>query len=174
MQTFQSKSTGAIYAYDDDVDVANKNGPAGPLPSIPDDLTPYTPPAPTVAEKLNAAQSAKIAEINAACESAIVSGFTSDALGSTHTYRSRRDDQINLMGAAQSGAATKFKCADSSGVWALRDHTAAQIKQVFADGVARKLALIEQSNALTDQVDAITSDHATPIAAVKAITWSAP
>ncbi|WP_353214703.1 hypothetical protein [Salinisphaera hydrothermalis] len=148
--------------------------PNGSPLNAPDDLTPYTPPKPTAADQLAAAQSAKIAEINAACEAAIVSGFTSDALGKTYTYRSRRDDQVNLMGAAMSGTDTQFKCADADGLYAMRDHTAAQIKQVFADGVARKLALIEQSNALTDEVNAIAPDDDAPIEAVHAITWSAP
>lgn len=67
---------------------------------------------------------------------AIISGITSDALGSMHTYPTTQTDQNNLNGLItesllpDSGDEYKFWCADSIGVWARRIHTKAQIRVV--------------------------------------------
>lgn len=128
---------------------------------------------PTLAES----QSAQIGLISMDCGNAITSGFTSSALGTAYTYPSKMTDQTNLIGAYgdslnpanPSTWATKFWCADSTGAWALRVHAASQIQQVFADGVARKLAMIEQNDLLASQVMA-----AKTVSAVKKIIWVAP
>lgn len=128
-------------------------------------------PIPTLAE----AQSAQAAALSAACDSAIVAGFTSSALGSAHTYPSQPNDQTNLIGAATAsqsptlpaGWTCNFWCADSTGAWALRAHAAAQIQQVLADGVAAREALSTKLAALVAQVEA-----ATTVAAVQSIAWA--
>lgn len=64
----------------------------------------------------------KAAELDAACASTIISGFSSSALGSLHTYPSRQSDQANLVAsvvdaidnASTPGWVTPFWCADTS------------------------------------------------------------
>lgn len=87
-------------------------------------------------------RAAKVAELSAACSGAIVGGFVSSALGSSHTYPSRATDQTNLMGSVVASMlpgvgpnwSTPFWCAAASGEWAFRPHSAAEIQAVGADG----------------------------------------
>lgn len=51
---------------------------------------------PTTAQLLAAAQAAQLVTLSSACAAAIVSGFTSSALGSPYTYPSKMTDQQNL------------------------------------------------------------------------------
>ncbi len=120
-------------------------------------------------------QAAQSAALSAACAAAIVGGFSSSALGSAHTYPSQPNDQSNLIGAATVSQAPglpstwtcNFWCVDSTGAWALRSHTAAQIQQVLADGLAAREALSTKLAGLVAQVQA-----AATTAAVQAIVWS--
>ncbi len=133
------------------------------------------PPTPTAAQLFAEAQATQIAALSAACAAAIVAGFTSSALGSAHTYPSQPTDQTNLIGAVTASQspglpstwACNFWCADSSGAWAFRSHTAAQIQQVLADGLAAREALSTKLAGLVAQVQA-----AATTAAVQAIVWS--
>ena len=123
------------------------------------------------------AQAIQIAALYAACDAEMVGGFVSSALGAAYTYPTKPTDQVNLIGAATdannpanlSTWTRAFPCADSTGVWARRDHTAVQIRQVFADGVTAREALSAQLAALVAQVEA-----ATTVAAVQAIVWTSP
>lgn len=55
--------------------------------------TRYNAPDPTILPAtLAEAQAAKTAQLTAACAAQIVAGFTSSALGSTHTYPSKETD----------------------------------------------------------------------------------
>lgn len=113
------------------------------------------------------ARAAQIAAITQSCAAAIVSGFASSALGTAHTYPSQPTDQTNLIGAVASGLATvNFWCADSTSVWGLTSHTAAQIKQVLADGGTQRMAYSAKLAGLAAQVQA-----ATTVAAIQAIVW---
>lgn len=106
----------------------------------------WLPPADT--RPLEEIRAAKVAELSAACSGAIVAGFASAALGAPHTYPSRATDQTNLMGSVVAsmlpGAgpdwSTPFWCADASGEWAFRPHSAAEIQDVGADGKAHVVA----------------------------------
>jgi hypothetical protein len=100
----------------------------------------------------------RITALSTACEVAIVSGFTSDALGTSHTYQSDRDDQLNLIGAVSAAADMPFKCADATGAWGYRLHTAAQLRQVLNDGAAVKLTHLQTFGIKRTQVDAIVAD----------------
>ncbi len=130
--------------------------------------------APT-AQTVVQSQAAQTAALSAACGAQIVAGFASSALGSAHTYPSQPLDQSNLIGAATASQSPglpstwtcNFWCADSSGAWALRPHTAVQIQQVLADGVAAREALSAKLAGLVAQVQA-----ATTVAAVQAIVWA--
>ncbi|UDL95517.1 hypothetical protein LGH83_04650 [Lichenihabitans sp. PAMC28606] len=119
-------------------------------------------------------QSSQVAALRAACSAAIVSGFTSAALGSPHTYPSDMTSQINLSGSVlasilpglTSSWTTEFWAADSTGAWAFAPHTAAQIQQVGTDGKAAVMAAQAKLATLTGQVTA-----ATTIPAVQMVVW---
>ncbi|WP_431207520.1 hypothetical protein [Burkholderia cepacia] len=133
-----------------------------------------TPPEPTAAQELAAAQAAQIAVINAACQAQIVAGFTSSALGAPHTYPSQLTDQQNLSASVlasvmpnlSSDWSTPFWCADAAGEWAYALHTATQIQQVGQDGKSAILAAIEKKASLASEINS-----ARTISAVQAITW---
>lgn len=133
------------------------------------------PSPPTAAQLLAIAQSSQIALLSAACANAIISGFTSSALGSAYNYPSKVTDQQNLASSVLASMmpnitstwTTPFWCADTKGVWAFRDHTAAQIQQVGQDAKAAILANMTKNQSLAAQVQAATS-----VAAVEAVVWS--
>ncbi|EMJ91271.1 hypothetical protein [Leptospira alstonii] len=78
------------------------------------------------------------------CESKIVSGFFSSALGAPHFYGSDREDQINLIGSVSLNASVPYKCVDPNGIKEYRIHSAEQIKQVLNDGAVRKVFLLQR------------------------------
>jgi len=107
------------------------------------------------------------AQMDAAARSAILAGFTSDALGSNHTYGGKETDQINLVGAAASGADMPFPCADSNGVWERRIHTAAQLQTALAHGSEYKQAVLTALDARRAEIEA-----ASDLAEIENVTWS--
>ena len=124
----------------------------------------------TADEILEQKKSEKINEINVACAKAITSGFSSDALGDTHTYQSEQTDQLNLIGVVIAGQDDYFKCgiedADGNVTWNYEKHTIAQLQQVLQDGKVHKQGLLQKANTLKTQVA-----NATTIADVEAIVW---
>jgi len=102
--------------------------------------------------ELEAVKGPKPATITAAAEAAIVSGFTSNALGTAHTYQSDRDDQLNLVGMVVGGTDDYFKCTDENGVSGYKLHTIEQFKQVLTDGKIVKLAILQHAGVLKEQV----------------------
>lgn len=116
---------------------------------------------------LAAVQATQAETLSVACQAAITAGFSSSALGAAHAYPSQPLDQTNLIGAVSSGLANvNFYCADSTGAWARVSHTAAQIKQVLADGATQRMAYSAKLAGFVAQVNA-----ATTVAAVQAIVW---
>jgi len=110
----------------------------------------------------------KAAALRAACQQEIRSGYGSAALGAPFTYPAGEIDQRNMIAAVVASLlpglpaqwTTPFWCADEGGVWAMRDHTAAQIQRAGADGKSvvvaaqRKLArLLEQVAAANIRTD---------------------
>lgn len=91
------------------------------------------------------------AKISAKCGQLIEAGLTSSALGAPHTYPSKERDQTNLAANVQLSTLpanasnpdwlTWHLCADSTGAWQFRPHSAAQIQQASADIAAAILAL---------------------------------
>ncbi|MGH1373780.1 MAG: hypothetical protein ACRBBW_17190 [Cellvibrionaceae bacterium] len=117
---------------------------------------------------LEEAKANKLEEINTGAEQSIISGFSSDALGSEHYYQADRDDQTNLLGMVVAGSDDYFKCRDSAGISSYRFHTIDQLKKVLADGKQVKLsylmqaqqhkealALIDDETGTVEQVEAI-------------------
>jgi len=97
---------------------------------------------------LEEAKIEKIADTNNAVAAEIVSGFYSTALGSKHLYQSEREDQLNLLGLASSGADLPFKCsADDGANWSYVLHTARQLKKVMSDGITHKLTALQKGEA---------------------------
>lgn len=116
---------------------------------------------------LDSAKAAKIQELMQACATAIVSGFSSSALGSPYIYPSQPIDQSNLIGAVASGLdPVKFWCEDATGNWGLAAHSAVQIKQVLADGASQRINYSVKLDGLVKQVTGATS-----AAAISAIVW---
>lgn len=116
------------------------------------------------------------AMLSAQCQASIfASGFPSSALGAVHGYPSDQMSQLNLLASVSAsllpslpaGWTTPFMCADSTGAWAFRDHTAAQIQQVGTDAKAVVLAARQKLATLSAQVAA-----ATTAAAIAAIAWA--
>lgn len=107
----------------------------------------------------------KLVELSQACETAIISGFESSALGTAHTYQSDRDDQLNLVGMVTANVDDYFKCFDGN-TWDYRLHTASQLHQVLIDGKDQKLAHLQRFATLKGQLDLAVSE-----AEVSAIVW---
>lgn len=119
------------------------------------------------ADQLTPAKADQIKLVTQACAAAIISGFTSSALGAAHTYPSQPTDQTNLIGAVASGLATiNFWCADATMIWNFASHTAAQMKQVLADGGTQRMAYSSKLAGLVAQIQA-----AATVAAVRAVVW---
>jgi len=103
--------------------------------------------------------------LDSKCSFEILKGFTSEALGVSHFYPSKLEDQLNLMAAKALGVSVGFAC-EIDGIWLKREHTAEQLTQVAMDGAFHKIALIQKKDALVDLINAATSN-----AEVLAITW---
>lgn len=97
----------------------------------------------------------------------ITGEFSSNALGQARYYESSLEAQMNLIGAVIAEQDMDYRCAASKGGTKLIfAHTAAQIKQVFLDGVAYKQAGILKLTNLEAQIDAATTQ-----AELDAIKW---
>lgn len=104
-------------------------------------------------ELLADAKVLKTEKINQACEKSIISGFTSTALGTVHTYQSDRDDQINLMGLVTSEKDDLLKCKKESALAEWKPHTIAQLKKVFTAGATHKKTQLIKASTLKSQIN---------------------
>ena len=120
------------------------------------------------------AQAAQVIAIQASCESLIIAGQTSAALGSLYTYPSGLTDQANLNANVVSsllpgllaGWTTPQLCLNSVGVWAYLPHSVAEIQQVGSDVKAAIMALLLKSANYQAEIAL-----ATTVAEVQAIVW---
>jgi hypothetical protein len=129
-------------------------------------LTAPTPP--TQAELLAAAQAVQSSTLSNACASAIVSGFTSDALGAAHTYPSGLTDQQN-QGTVSACASGGLLWCETNGTWSFVQHTQVQAQSVVASFAEYLNQCQSQLVSLIAQVNAAEST-----AAVEAVAWVAP
>lgn len=99
-------------------------------------------PKPIQAPSLSELKLEKSELIRMECAKAIIGGYESDALGSTHTYPSKPTDQSNMIASVTDsynpdnwvGWTTPFWCQDSNGDWTFKNHTPLQIRQAGSDG----------------------------------------
>lgn len=124
---------------------------------------------PTQQQRLQSLHQQKVELLNRSCESAITSGFWSDALGGQYQYSSQIDDQLNLTGAILASVETLFPCRDESGTKEFHTHSVAQIRQVGDDFTAFKLQLLQKANQLKQQLDQALAD--VDLAKLDLLTW---
>jgi hypothetical protein len=125
-------------------------------------------------ESIDQLKANKTAELAGACANTIVSGYSSEALGTSHFYPSKTTDQINMMGSVTSSLlpslpadwSTPFWCADENGEWAFRDHSPSQIQQAGADGKRHIVDCQGKLEALTREVM-----EAADAEALSAVVW---
>jgi hypothetical protein len=177
MQYFKTGS-GRVFAYEDDVAIATaKDGTttaAGTaLPNVPTDLKPYTPPAPTAADKLAEAQATQIGQVSLAYRAAITANIDyTNAAGTKQTYQADDGSRSNLQDMLSAFA--KSQTVPAGFFWVALDNS--QVPFVYADlqGLAEALgvrgaAAFAQLQILKDKIRS-----ATTISAVQAIVWTAP
>lgn len=122
----------------------------------------------------------KIQELSDACQQDIISGFTSDALGTVNFYDSGEVDQLNLIGATTATAPTPDYPTGASVYYAVRpivndiqqpktymEHSYGQLRKVLYDGSVFKLIRLQKFN---DKRDYINNNVLTP-AEIDSITW---
>lgn len=113
-------------------------------------------------------KSQKIQELNQQCDAAIMGGFTSNALGVTHTYQSMLTDEIwfnstlHRFNIDPNFTTVQYKTVDAGYL----PHTKEQFQQVFIDGHAWGDSQITKLNNLKNQVNATTTE-----ADLDAIVW---
>ncbi len=73
----------------------------------------------------------KADEMRMKCQSEIETGFSSNALGSSHHYGAKVTDQLNLNLVAEYEG--NLWCQNSSGDWAFISHSFDEVKKVVAD-----------------------------------------
>ncbi|MBM9501585.1 hypothetical protein JWG44_15130 [Leptospira sp. 201903071] len=98
-----------------------------------------------------------IERLNQIVSGKIVSGFLSNALGTSHHYSFDREDQLNLMESVSLGIDVFYKCKDASGFDEFRIHTTEQMREVLNDGVIRKGELLRKANKLKSRIRAVAS-----------------
>jgi len=132
--------------------------------------------SPSSGSSIEDVKAERIQALSTECERAIVSGYTSSALGEPHSYPCAIKDQINMSGSVldslmpglPSDWNTPFWCAPAGGEWSYRPHTAAEIQQAGRDGKAHVISCQQKLKDLSAAVaQAATAD------AVAAIAWAA-
>lgn len=114
---------------------------------------------------ISEARQLKIAELNATCDSLLVS-FKSSATGTERIYDSEVEDQLNILALVAAGVDSYFRCALPNAPKENVKHTAAQMKQVFADGLKYKSVIIGICGILKAFVESQTS-----IDRIRSINW---
>lgn len=121
-------------------------------------------------DKLNTpileAKKAKIAQLNATCDSLLTS-FCSTALGEEHIYDGSLKDQINLIGAVNMGVDMPFRCRKATSETKENiPHTKEQLAQVFSDGSSYKTDIINRCGALKSYVLSLND-----IESIQEVSW---
>lgn len=122
---------------------------------------------PTPESQVASAKLSKTAELNSACNAAILSGFTSNALGSNHTYDFDYEAQTNLNAMLNAIIAD---LVSEPIIWKasnlLQPHTIEQFKSLFTDSLTHKVTNINKYWELKTAVTAANS-----MEGVASISW---
>ena len=124
--------------------------------------------------KLKEVKEKKIDDINKTCDKAIVSGFTSEALGSKHFYYSTLEEQSTLNSFINLGVDNQFKAQKITLVDQVEtkenriaySHTIQQLRSILADGFTHIASQVAKKDILETQIN-----NATTIDEVEAISW---
>jgi hypothetical protein len=122
------------------------------------------------AEALASYKQHKIESISEICESEIIAGFPSNALGVTHQYSFDTDDQANISGIM---IAINSNLCPPTRLWRTIDagpfqHTIAQLQQLFVDGMIHKGNIMDKKGSLKDRINDVATDTTEK---VDAIVW---
>ena len=96
------------------------------------EILPYVDPNIFVGD-LNVAVAEVLSDVSKHVKNKLISGFTSDALGTVHRYSSDMEDQMNLLGSVTAASIVgnvAYNCVDELGVMEFREHTKEQIIEV--------------------------------------------
>ena len=137
--------------------------------------------AEVAAKRLGDVVASKLAALDIGCKAAIYAGFSSSALGAKYIYPAKDTDQSNLQASVLASMysnlptdwTTPFWCADESGAWAMRPHTAAQIQQVGIDGKSAIIGAIQRKAELQAALMAVDLQAPDAAEQLEAITWPA-
>lgn len=122
---------------------------------------------PTAKQVLDRSKLSKTAELNTACNAAILSGFTSNALGANHTYDFDYEAQTNLntmLNAIIANLVSEPIIWKASNM--LQPHTIEQFKALFTDSLTHKTTNINKYWELKTVVTAANS-----MEGVASISW---
>lgn len=128
-------------------------------------------------DDLALAKTARIAYLNAQCQSQIYAGFYSIALGTMHHYPAGDKDQTNLIASVLASTlpgnpddwTTPFWCATGSEPameWGFAQHTASQIQEVGNTG---KLAILTAM--ANNEQKRVAVEAATTVTEVNEVNW---
>lgn len=95
----------------------------------------------------------KVAEIDAACENALVNGFVTQTGGVMYFYGNTLEDHLNLLSLVTLGEGSPYPCRRSGESWGQVPHTHAQLKRVLRELVRRKLSIRERAQSLKRLLD---------------------
>lgn len=119
----------------------------------------------------------KLNDINSSCDKAIVSGFTSEALGSKHFYYSTLEEQSTLNSLINLGVDNQFKAQKITLVDGIETkearkaypHTIQQLRDVLADGFTHIATQVVKKDTLEAEINRedITVEE------LEAISWEA-
>jgi hypothetical protein len=170
MQIFQNTVNQTVWQFNPDVIVTDTNGvysfaTAGGDPlNVPTTLVPFTIPTPTPAQLLAESQMTQSSVVKTSCANAIMTTFTSSALGGSFNYGCAPLDQVNISYVSVHGGS--LWCQAGVNPWMFTSHTIIQGVQVQADMTSH----IQENQAiyagLLTQINA-----ATTVVAVQAIVW---
>lgn len=114
----------------------------------------------------------RLAAITSGCAQYLEGGFSSSALGESHRYASKLEDQVNLNGLMFSGLDGAYPCTGADGVQQFRAHTRDQLLQVNKDLVIFRQAALQHADQLKRDLAKALQDK--KIMAMRAIAWTVP
>lgn len=177
MQTFIDTATQKIYAFNDDVEVIQTAGgysfraAHGAALNVPTTLQPYTPPPPTAAQLLSAAQTAQMATLTSGYQSAIYADIQYTSVGGVSQTFQADAGSVNILSQQLDVYVTAGAPLPSGYAWTATDNTQVPFTVADLKGLASAIGArgVEAFFHLQTQKAAVRA--ATTIADVQAITW---